>query len=407
MPKPRVTTTQPKSVWTKPLNADWKALFKGLAKGIGHTVAGKWVELGSDAVESLCAIGITTEPGELAFALIQRSIIKALFDLVGENASQLLIETNLDEDSLIEHLDLSSLLVNVEIDPKFFDRPSDLSLVRNLEAPLREWLHAHGVGEASAKAITDRMPSYFVYALNEEWRRNTKSYAPLLETIDTPFTRAGEREWAWFAYSALLEKRVSEGVFDEPFSLAQIFVPLNAYYIADPSRPANEIGHTDRHPRHVVSLEEELEKWLQGNDRNDAVRVISGGPGSGKSSFARIFAARLAKAAKPKVLFIPLHLIDAGRDLVEEVGRFVKEEGVLFQNPLDPDSPEANLLLILDGLDELASQGKAAAETARAFVREVERTAEKRNGHTVKLRVLVSGRELVVQENQSEFRRPR
>src|SRR5207244_2418431 len=52
-------------------------------------------------------------------------------------------------------------------------------------------------------------------------------------------------------------------------------------------------------------------------------------------------------------------------------------------------------------------QGKAAAETARAFVREVERTVEKRNLQTVRLRALISGRELIVQENESEFRRAR
>jgi uncharacterized protein YjbI with pentapeptide repeats len=135
--------------------------------------------------------------------------------------------------------------------------------------------------------------------------------------------------------------------------------------------------------------------------------VISGGPGSGKSSFARVFAAKLAQLGKQKVLFVPLHLIDPNKDLTDEVGRFVRDEGVLIQNPLDPESPEPNLLIIFDGLDELASQGKAAAETARAFVREIEKTVEKRNLQSLKLRVLISGRELIVQENEAEFRRVR
>ena len=107
------------------------------------------------------------------------------------------------------------------------------------------------------------------------------------------------------------------------------------------------------------------------------------------------------------MLYVPLHLIDPTKIILDEVGRFVKDEGVLLQNPLDTESPEPNFLIIFDGLDELASQGKAAAETARAFVREVERTIEKRNLQSVRLRVLISGRELVVQENESEFRRPR
>ena len=157
----------------------------------------------------------------------------------------------------------------------------------------------------------------------------------------------------------------------------------------------------------VVSLQPELERWLREANREDAIRVISGGPGSGKSSFARIFAARVADRNKLKVLFIPLHLIDPSRDFVGEVGRFVLDEGVLIQNPLDPESPEPNLLIILDGLDELASQGKAAAETARAFIGEVDKVANRSNLQTLKLRLLISGRELVVQENESEFRRTR
>src|SRR5215213_9917721 len=161
--------------------------------------------------------------------------------------------------------------------------------------------------------------------------------------------------------------------------------------------------------RHVViDLQQELAKWVDGADLQDAIRVISGGPGSGKSSFARVFASGVAQShSRTRVLFVPLHLIDASKDLVEEVGRFVREDGVLLGNPLDPESPESHLLVIFDGLDELASQGKAAADIARGFVREVEKTVERRNQQVVRLRVLLSGRELVVQENESEFRRPR
>ncbi|HPR90738.1 MAG TPA: hypothetical protein PLD93_04830, partial [Synergistaceae bacterium] len=253
-------------------------------------------------------------------------------------------------------------------------------------------------------------PSYFVYALNQEWRKNAKSYRPIVEALDTPFAKAGDREWAWNAYSALLQRRVHEGIFDEPFSLSQIYVPLNAFYYEDKAaeEPTEEMTRSGR-KRHrvVVSLQKELEQWLGNSSLQDAIRVISGGPGSGKSSFMRVFAAGLSDDPKLKVLYVPLHLIDATKDLVEEIGRFVKDEGVLLQNPLDPDSPEPNLLIIFDGLDELASQGKAAAETARAFVREVDRTVEKRNHSSVKLRVLISGRELIVQENECEFRRPR
>jgi len=368
------------------------------------------VELGNDTVETLSAVGLTTEPGELAFLLIRRSLTKALFDLVGESASQYLTQSNKDSMALTEQLDFSIASQETQIDHKFLDRPADIPLLRDVQQILNQWLEIHGLSPSSAQTIVERLPTYFVYALNQEWRQNAKTYQPLLQVIDTPFTKAGEREWAWAAYNALLQRRIHEGIFDEPFSLSQIYIPLNAYYQEDTYKKdtGDEISRLGRNRRRVVvSLEKELERWLASPNPQDTIRVISGGPGSGKSSFARIFSARIAQAGKVKVLYVPLHLIDPTKSLLDEVGRFVKDEGVLLQNPLDTESPEPNLLIIFDGLDELASQGKAAAETARAFVREVERTVEKRNLQSVLLRGLISGRELVVQENESEFRRPR
>lgn len=361
-------------------------------------------------MEALSAIGLATEPGELAFLLIRRSITKALFDLVGESAGQQLTEAKADTDALVEQLNFSISARDVQIDRKFLDRPAELPLVEELQSLLQQWLEGVGVGKPTAGAIVDRLPSYFVYALNQEWRRNAKSYRPLVEALDTPFAKAGDREWAWTAYSALLKRRIQEGIFDEPFSLGQLYVPLNAFFYEEKAGKelSDEMARAGRQRRRVVvALQAELEAWLQKPSQQDAIRVISGGPGSGKSSFARVFAAQLSESTKMKVLYVPLHLIDPAKDLVEEIRRFVRDEGVLLHNPLDPDSPEPNLLIIFDGLDVLASQGKAAAETARAFVREVDRTVEKRNMQSVKLRVLISGRELVVQENESEFRRPR
>jgi uncharacterized protein YjbI with pentapeptide repeats len=409
---PKLKLKKPVSALFKPVKADFKDLFKALAKGVGHTATGKWVELGSDAVETLSALGLATEPGELAFLLIRRSLTMAVFELVGDSASQLSDTAAADAEALVDSLDLSIEAKDMSVDQKFLDRPGDLAIIDSFKTLLSDWLKRLGIEEPAANAIAGRLPTYFVYALNQEWRRNSKSYGPLLESLNTPFTKAGDREWAWVQYSALLERRIHEPVFDEPFSLSQIFVPLSAYYSKE--RPRTELEadalrdkrHTRRHV--VIDLQEELTRWVDSADPQDAIRVISGGPGSGKSSFARIFASGVAQShSRIKVLFVPLHLIDASKDLVEEVGRFVRDEGVLLTNPLDPESPDPNLLVIFDGLDELASQGKAAADIARAFVREVEKTVGRRNQQVVKLRVLLSGRELVVQENESEFRRPR
>jgi uncharacterized protein YjbI with pentapeptide repeats len=406
---------KPKSVFQRSLQVDYKGLFKSLSKGIIHVAGGKLEEAGIDATETLSALGLKTEdPGELAYLLINRSMTEALLELMSEDSSQQLIDEKKDPDAILEQLDFSSSPGEIFIDRKFLDRPAELPFLKDIQSILQNWLEElylrNPSAKPSAKAIADRLPSYFVYALCHEWRKNAKIYRPIIEALDTPFAMAGDREWAWSAYSALLQHRINEAIFDEPFSLSQMYVPLNAFYLDDTEgkEQSEEMARNGRKRiRAVISLEKELESWLDNSSSQDAIRVISGGPGSGKSSFARIFAAKHSHDSKLKVLYVPLHLIDANKDLIEEIGRFVRDEGILVQNPLNPESPEPNLLIIFDGLDELASQGKAAAETARAFIREVDRTVEKRNQQGVKLRILVSGRELVVQENESEFRRKR
>ena len=188
---PKVTPKKPKNVFTKPLKADFKELFTALSKGIGHTVFGKWEEIGADTTEALSAIGLSTDPGELAFLLIQRSMTAALFDLVGESAAEHLVDTTVKPKAILARMDFSALDETVEIDEKFLDRPADLPVLEQATRLLGAWLKECGVAAPAAEAISYRLPTYFVYALNREWRKNAKSYQPLIDAIDTPFAKAG------------------------------------------------------------------------------------------------------------------------------------------------------------------------------------------------------------------------
>ncbi|MEM6352804.1 MAG: pentapeptide repeat-containing protein [Cyanobacteria bacterium P01_D01_bin.14] len=205
-------------------------------------------------------------------------------------------------------------------------------------------------------------------------------------------------------------------MFSEAFGLRQVYVPLRAYYrqkVESENEPrgrrsgryANEFG-TDRYQRVVVELAETLESWLQEANPNDAIRVISGGPGSGKSSFVKMFAAQQADKGMVPVLFVPLHQFDPEGDLETAVGKFVSYDELLKTNPLDRDNSVDRLLIIFDGLDELAMQGKIAREVAQNFVREVQSKVARFNQRGTRLQVILSGRELVVQGNSSEFRKP-
>jgi hypothetical protein len=262
---PKLVAKKPKRVFDKSIQVDLKGLLKSISKGIVHTTSGKWEEVANDAVETLSSIGLATEPDELAFLLIRRSIIKALFELVGESASQQITSAKDDSEVLIDQLDQSISTGDVHFDHNFFDRPAELPLLKEVQVLLQKWLEGLRLSNPGAKSIVDRLPSYFVYALNQEWRKNAKSYRPIIEVLDTPFSKAGDREWAWTFYSALLQRRIDEGIFDETFSLSQIYVPLNAFYREDKSgkEVGEEMAHAGRKRRRVVvSLQKELMHWL-------------------------------------------------------------------------------------------------------------------------------------------------
>ena len=370
----------------------------------------KWDDLAENGVDVLEALGLEAKSGEIAGLLVVRSLIQAMENLLKEN-KELLVNKPDNLKALYNELNSSLEQGELVIDQNFFQHPKDLPIVQGAKTGFAKWLEEFVEKKVEADNISNRLPAYFVFALNEQWRTRPQDYAALKEELDTPFTQASEREQGWLRYRAWLQKRVEEPMFLEAFSLKQVYVPLRAYYEREVEcQPDQKLerGITEgrRYERVVVDLNGELESWLQEAKQDDAIRLISGGPGSGKSSFAKIFAAQQAEKGEIPVLFIPLHLLSLSDDLVKAVGEFVQIEGFLRHNPLDRVDGEARLLIIFDGLDELSMQGKIAEETAKQFVEEVKDKVRQFNQHKTRLQVLVSGRELVVQANRSKFREP-
>jgi len=399
-----LSAKKPKSVLKQPLSLDVKGFAIALAKGAGHVVQGKFDELTSDGADAFAALGVEgNTPSALLFLLLQRSMQSALCALLKDSKEHL--PETIKTDSLIKHLEAA--ITDAEVDSDFFQRPAQFPVVRSVVQALQTWLIAEGVKQPIAQTIAQRFPGFFPNALHREWQRNGTHYDAMRQHMQTPFVQAAERESAWQAYAARLQQVLEEGVFSEPFGLRQVYIPLNAYFEEAPQKSkATDEPHREV-VRVVVSLQQELDEWLGKGEKDDAMRAISGGPGSGKSSFAKIYAAHVADQGRLKVLFVPLHLIDPTRDFSEEIGRFVREEQIQKYNPLHPDTFDANLLIVLDGLDELASQGRTAAATARDFIRSVQQTVDRRNAQELQLRILFCGREVVMQGSESEFRRPR
>lgn len=401
-----VLAKKPKGLLQQQLSINYKELAVALAKAVGHTFAGKFDDLISDGTDAFAALGLEVDsPSALLYLLLERSMQSSLSSLLADSREYLPANYNTEKLSELINVEFS----NIHVDQNFFINPNQLPIVLSVSQAIQGWLESEGVNSQVSKTIAQRFPGYFPHALHKEWQSNSIHYDKITVHLDTPFAKASERATAWKAYAARLEQMLDVSVFDEPYGLRQVYIRLNGYYEEENSEVGGDLDDPMKsiRSRVVVDLENELDDWLINKDKDDAIRAISGGPGSGKSSFAKIYAAHVARQGKFKVLFCPLHLIDPTKDFSDEIGKFVLEQEILKYNPLSPDNAEIDLLIILDGLDELASQGKAAEATARDFIRAVQQTTNRRNSQELRLRIIFCGREVVMQEGQSEFRTER
>jgi Pentapeptide repeats (8 copies) len=406
-----ISLSKPTALRLRPVSVNGRDLFKSVGKAILDGALGKWDSVGGDVIEAAASLGLAKTPEEIAWMLIYRSLIQAMFNLMVSNRELLeeCPQSTKDLGEWSDYLDQLLAAMDLKIGADFYRAPKQLAIVEAIKAPFGRWLQEFGMQAEQAKSMSDRLPTYFAFALPEEWQRHPATYERLQTEIDSPFAAATAREWSWQRYRAWLQKQVEEPMFLEAFGLKQVYVPLNCYFVRKPEQSLELGDRHDRQPdqRIVGKLGETLQAWLERADREDALRVICGGPGCGKSSFTKIWAAALAESGEIPVLFIPLHQFEPGAELIEAIGQFIATDpdGLLPPNPLMREHSPGRLLLIFDGLDELAMQGKVGAEAAQQFVREVQKTVDRLNQRELKLQVLLSGRDVVVQSNSSEFRK--
>jgi uncharacterized protein YjbI with pentapeptide repeats len=411
MPESSLEIRKPLPILKKSLKANFGDFTKALTKAGANAAIGNWSGAATSGIDLVAAVGLGTTLAETAWLLTYRALCRAT-SLIAKECKDQRPESNLNLDELNSVIENALNNQVLSVNSRFFQYPDKHPIVEIVRPHLDAWLAASEISTADSRAIASRLPAYFGFCLHDEWRENPNVYEILRTQLDTPFTKATERLQGLSRYAAFLQKVVDEPLFLESFSLRQIFVPPRASYqsktlpkIADATGTGKiASGKPGKHV--VVDLMSELKLWVDRGDKNDAIRLLSGGPGSGKSSLCKMFAAEQARKGKTSVLLIPMHHFSPTDDLVDAVGNFVKEDGFLNANPLDfTQIGSETLLLIFDGLDELAMQGKIGERTAQDFVREVQRKVERFNQQQTRLQVLISGRELVIQANESSFRK--
>lgn len=305
-----ISVSKPQNIWKRQVKVNLRSLFSTLGKAALNGAFSHWDDLAENGVEVLDALGLSRTPGELAGLLISQSLMKAMKGLLKSNVDLLPQEVEkLPLKELYRQITDSLQEQELILDKDFFEHPERLPIVAPVQAAFLQWLTTNKLitNSQEAQSLSNRLPAYFVSALQEQWKDKRDEYSLLLDEIDTPFNNAWKRESGWLHYRAWLQKQIDEPIFWEAFSLKQIYVPLRGFYEEEiKATPDTDYHREPSYKRIVIKLQQQLETWLEAAKSDDAIRLLTGGPGSGKSSFCKVFAAQQARLEK-QVLYIPLH----------------------------------------------------------------------------------------------------
>ncbi|WP_085052565.1 pentapeptide repeat-containing protein, partial [Candidatus Magnetominusculus xianensis] len=404
--------TRPVSVWNKPLKVDFRGFFKAISAAVIKGASLKFDDMAEKLLDAANTAGLKNDPAQIAWILIQVSLKNAILKLVIEN-KDLIRSPNITEndiDALCSKLDMSFEENDITIKKDFFRHPKSLDIIDYIKSPLIDWFKRIGLHDYEAKGLYNRLGGKFALELNEEWANKPDRYECIKKSfISTPFDEAVEDELGWTRYKTYLQSLSNERLFAEVFSISDAYIPLRAYYkeIID----SNTKDEKKNHKRIVCNLQSTLIEWIEKDGRKDGkddkIRIISGGPGSGKSTSVKILAAKIIDKFDIPLLFIPLHLFEMEDDLEKAIDKYINKEGFLKVNPIDKKSGFKKVIMIFDGLDELVMQGQAAVKVSNSFIRELQKQLNIINNIVgINFMAIVTGRELVIQSNESEIRTP-
>jgi hypothetical protein len=347
------------------------------------------------AVEGLAEIIKRFRPEDTLSEKGWRLVYGALAQAIGDAAAPLRALPAPTERLPVEHLmQLGGSRIDfdtITIEPHFLRQPKTLRLLDEIGPILEGALQHFDLDEDTARRRAALLPGLFVAALADFWQESPEGLEALEGLTDSAPALAEQQERFWPYYRDRLARELARPLFAGPLSLLDLYQPLRGYW----RERKKAVDREDGAVHHVVDLKAAFDAWLDESNRYDAIRVVTGGPGSGKSSFVKHWAVEvLTREQRLPTLVVPLHRLRSF-ELEQEIGRFAFNEG-FAKNPLGLHDGEPRLLLILDGLDELDADRTRGPEAAGHLVAEVMRLIDERNRDGCRLQIVLAGRELVV-----------
>ena len=378
--------------------------------GLG-VFAGK-LDSAADALNAIQAmfegVSINDAPPTKAWRLVALSIATAVSELSAtslDNAQQKAVLKAFK--TFRKNVDTTLQGGNHVLTPKFMVYPAQLELYKALRKELISALKSARLdGKTDVEHLSGKLDSAFNRSVFRILRTEPGYFQSLRASLETPGLGIAQHEFDWNAYRAhLIDQFEVAPVFgqeESKISLSQLYIPPRAQW---QEKSIDKDGNNQTEV-HTVELTEYITEWISARDLRHDQKLIHGGPGRGKSTFAKALAANLAKNEGLRPLFIELQKLSFDGRLVDEIGDLLTKNEESFKNtPLleNYKDPQRPFVLIFDGLDELARPGgKGADDLARDFAHALDMLLQNLNtSDTLRAVAIVTGRDTIIQALKS------
>lgn len=294
------------------------------------------------------------------------------------------------------------------LEKSFFVRPTSLLLYQDIRPYCIESLSLLWENE-NPEEIGSKLDRSFNLSLYRISTREPQLVKRIINHLhsDGQLIYSHENEWDIYRenLSHIFEVKPVFGQDDTHISLSQIYVSPRAIW-----RETIEDKDGDQEIyKHLVSLEEDTKQWLDSDEKHRKVRLIRGGPGSGKSTFAKSICSHMSKSHRYKPVFIELQRLKGNGTILEKTTKLLVEfEEFFSEDPLRKDLIGENeiAVLVFDGLDELVHpKSSGVQKICEDLWDQLDELLSTLNTQKrIRARAIVTGRDAIIQAATSSRR---
>ncbi len=313
-----------------------------------------------------------------------------------------------------------------EFGPEELQNPTAFAPYKSLRSVFCQVMQDAGVANHSQeqlarlldKALEEALWQTFLHDKSKGFRAYIQSILQSLVFEGHHWRLVLEAHYAWIEKKLKVDPLFGQektGIKPE-----QVYVPLRCNQLHEiEGEGDDETSHHDKGRKmkraHVGWLKQEAEGWLstclqraESNRRvADSLRFVSGGPGSGKSLFSRVFASEQARRGEVSVAYVELQHFIFKDDLKAAIANYFKSKQIGRGLGVDIFSmqnlPSAKpILFVFDGLDELSHKQEVETKVAKDFVRNLKDFLATENTDVFAASALVLGRDASITAARDE-----